>query len=165
MSLKKLFLTVALLGSVVAWAQPADYAWTTQSKNSSESMPLGGGDVGLNVWVENDDLLFYICRSGSYDEHNTLLKAGRVRLEIEGGVADAPFCQVLRLGKSAMEVHLQGAVITLWVDAFEPVIHAEVVSPKAVSCRVSYESWRYEDRPSASRRVCRGRTSGTSRQG
>ena len=145
--MKKIALFALLLWSVTAMAQPADYAWTTQSKNSSESMPLGGGDVGLNVWVENDDLLFYICRSGSYDEHNTLLKAGRVRLEIEGGVADAPFRQVLRLGKSAMEVHLQGAVITLWVDAFEPVIHAEVVSPKAVSCRVSYESWRYEDRP------------------
>lgn len=147
MGLKKLFSIVALFWSVTALAQPADYAWATQSKDSSESMPLGGGDVGLNVWVENDDLLFYICRSGSYDEHNTLLKAGRVRLEIEGGVADAPFRQVLRLGKSAMEVHLQGAVITLWVDAFEPVIHAEVVSPKAVTCRVSYESWRYEDRP------------------
>lgn len=146
MGLKKLFSIVALLWSVTALAQPADYAWTTQSKDSSESMPLGGGDVGLNVWVENDDLLFYICRSGSYDEHNTLLKAGRVRLEIEGGEADAPFRQVLHLGKSAMEVHLQGAVITLWVDAFEPVIHAEVVSPKAVTCRVSYESWRYEDR-------------------
>lgn len=145
--MKKIALFALLLWSVVAWAQPADYEWSSQSKNASESMPLGGGDVGLNVWVENDDLLFYICRSGSYDEHNTLLKAGRVRLAIEGGVADAPFRQVLRLGKSAMEVHLQGAVITLWVDAFEPVIHAEVVSPKAVNCRVSYESWRYEDRP------------------
>ena len=26
--------------------------WNTQSNNSSESMPLGGGDIGLNVWVE-----------------------------------------------------------------------------------------------------------------
>ena len=64
--MKKIALFALLLWSVVAWAQPADYAWTTQSKDSSESMPLGGGDVGLNVWVENDDLLFYICRSGSY---------------------------------------------------------------------------------------------------
>jgi pimeloyl-ACP methyl ester carboxylesterase len=33
--------------------------WTTQSNNSSESMPLGGGDIGANVWVEKGDLYFY----------------------------------------------------------------------------------------------------------
>jgi hypothetical protein len=34
--------------------------WTSQSKNSAQSMPVGGGDVGLNVWVENNELFFYI---------------------------------------------------------------------------------------------------------
>ncbi len=34
--------------------------WTTQSANSSESMPCGGGDIGLNVWVENGEILFYL---------------------------------------------------------------------------------------------------------
>ena len=47
--------------------------WTAQSKNSSESMPLGGGDIGLNVWVENGNVYFYVLRSGTFDEHNTLL--------------------------------------------------------------------------------------------
>ena len=56
--------------------------WNSQSKNSSESMPCGGGDIGLNVWVENGDLYFYISRSGSFDENNALLKAGRVRIRL-----------------------------------------------------------------------------------
>src|SRR6476659_6924089 len=56
--------------------------WTTQSKNSSESMPCGGGDIGLNVWVENNELLFYIARSGTFDETNALLKLGRVRVKL-----------------------------------------------------------------------------------
>ena len=145
--MKKIVTLLLLLWAVGAVAQPADYSWTTQSANSSESMPLGGGDVGLNVWVENDEVMFYICRSGSYDEHNTLLKAGRVRLAIEGGTAQAAFSQTLRLSKSEMLVELHGAKILLWVDAFRPVVHVEVESPKAVSATVSYESWRYEDRP------------------
>ena len=37
---------------------------TTPSKNAGESMPVGGGDVGINVWVENNELLFYIGRAG-----------------------------------------------------------------------------------------------------
>ena len=55
---------------------PADYVWTTQSKNASESMPCGGHDLGMNVWVEDGDLLFYLQQSGWFDENNTLLKAG-----------------------------------------------------------------------------------------
>ena len=27
-------------------------AWNSQSKNALESMPCGGGDIGMNVWVE-----------------------------------------------------------------------------------------------------------------
>ena len=148
MNLRTGFITVGvLLWSLVATAQPADYSWTSESRNSSESMPLGGCDVGLNVWVEQGELLFYICRSGSYDEHNTLLKAGRVRLSLAGGDTTAAFSQTLRLSKSEVEVCMQGATVTLWVDAFEPVLHVSVESPRAVSCTVDYESWRYADRP------------------
>ena len=56
--------------------------WTSQSKNSSESMPCGGGDTGLNVWVENNDILFYFSRSGTFDENNAFLKLGRIRLRL-----------------------------------------------------------------------------------
>ncbi|HVF97073.1 MAG TPA: DUF5703 domain-containing protein, partial [Flavisolibacter sp.] len=54
--------------------------WTTQSKSSGESMPVGGGDIGLNVWVESGDLYFYMARSGTFDETNALLKLGRVKI-------------------------------------------------------------------------------------
>ena len=29
---------------------PEDVVWTTQSRNSSESMPCGGHDIGMNIW-------------------------------------------------------------------------------------------------------------------
>src|SRR5215203_3892766 len=56
--------------------------WTTQSKNASESMPCGGGDIGMNVWVENDELLIYVARSGNFNEDNTLMKTGRIRMKL-----------------------------------------------------------------------------------
>lgn len=55
--------------------------WKTPSKNSSESMPCGGGDIGLNVWTENGEILFYMSRSGAFDENNVFPKLGRVRLK------------------------------------------------------------------------------------
>ncbi|MHC4062120.1 MAG: DUF5703 domain-containing protein, partial [Planctomycetota bacterium] len=56
--------------------------WNSQSEKSPDSMPVGGGDIGLNVWVENNELLFYIARSGTFDENNQMLKLGRVRVRI-----------------------------------------------------------------------------------
>ena len=82
-------LLVTAMTTMAADYQPADYVWTTQSKNASESMPCGGHDHGMNVWVEDGDLLFYLQQSGWFDENNTLLKAGRWRLQVEG----KPFSQ------------------------------------------------------------------------
>src|SRR3954470_13875792 len=56
--------------------------WTSQSKNSSESMPCGGGDIGLNVWVENGEILIYLSRTGTFDDSNAFLKLGRIRVKL-----------------------------------------------------------------------------------
>ncbi len=135
-----------LASSLCGWGQPADYSWTSFSKNSSESMPCGGGDIGMNVWVENGELLFYMSRSGAYDEHNTLLKQGRIRIKFNGENL-TPFRQTLKLEDGYVEVLLGETVARLWVDVFRPVIHVETESKKALTCEVSYENWRYADRP------------------
>lgn len=64
------------------WLEQYDVVWTTQSKNSGESMPVSGGVIGLNVWVENDELLIYMGRSGYRDENGALLKPGRRRYAV-----------------------------------------------------------------------------------
>ncbi|MDD4431839.1 MAG: DUF5703 domain-containing protein, partial [Bacteroidales bacterium] len=57
-----------------------ELSWTSQSQGSDESMPCGGGDIGMNVWVEQGELLVYFSRSGSFDENSCFLKSGRIRL-------------------------------------------------------------------------------------
>ena len=39
------------------WLDRYNVVWDTQSKDASESMPMGGGDIGCNVWVEEGDIL------------------------------------------------------------------------------------------------------------
>ncbi|MCM1050329.1 MAG: DUF5703 domain-containing protein [Paenibacillus sp.] len=126
---------------------PADYVWDTPSIDSSASMPVGGGDIGLNVWAEdNGDILFYMGRSGAYDEHGTLLKQGRVRLNVPGDKASG-FSQRLKLDEGYCTLDVNGSKVTVWADVFRPVVHVEVESPKAISPTLSYENWRYADRP------------------
>ena len=126
--------------------KPKDYVWTTQSRNSSESMPCGGCDIGMNVWVENGDVLFYVSQSGWFDENNTLLKAGRWRIHFDNQPAKVAFEQRLCLDDGAIYITLGDAQIRLWADVFEPVVFCEMVSKKKLTTTLSYESWRYRDR-------------------
>ena len=126
---------------------PADVVWTTQSRNASESMPCGGHDIGLNVWVEQGDLLFYAAQSGWFDENNTLLKAGRWRLHFDGAPFDGQdFQQRLCLDDGAVYVSGGGVKVRLWADVFEPVVYVALTTQHTGRAVLSYESWRYRDR-------------------
>lgn len=121
--------------------------WTTQSKGSHESMPCGGGDIGLNVWTENDEILFYFSKSGAFDENNTLLKGGRVRLKMSPNpFMSGNFKQELQLDNGIVVIEAGKTKVQVWVDVNQPVIHVEVNSPNKIDAEVSYENWRYKDR-------------------
>ena len=148
-------LMLVLLNGLGLFAQPAaldqyNIKWLSPSKNSGESMPCGGGDIGLNVWVENGDLLLYISRSGSFDENNILLKSGRVRVKLSPNpLKDVPFVQELRLRDGNITIEAGDKLkttIKVWVDVFEPVIHVEIKNSRAITAEASFESWRHRDR-------------------
>ena len=125
---------------------PQDYVWTSQSKNASESMPCGGHDIGLNVWVEDGDILFYLQQSGWFDENNTLLKAGRWRLHIDGNPFAKDFEQRLCLSDGTIYIKGTGVKVHLWADVFEPVVFMELDAQKKTGATLSFESWRHHDR-------------------
>lgn len=150
--MKKITVFFFLISTLLAKAQlPVlenyNQIWTTQSNNSSESMPLGGGDIGLNVWVEKGDLYFYFSRSGTFDEHNTLLKLGRVKVSLTPNpfTDNEGFHQELVLKDGCILVGQNDAKIKLWVDVFKPIIHLDLESENPLTMTASYESWRYKN--------------------
>jgi hypothetical protein len=114
-------------------------------------MPCGGGDIGLNIWVEKGDLLIYAAKSGSFDENNALMKAGRIRLKMSPNpFAGTSFKQELHLqnGYVTVEGLINGAKtsVKIWVDIFNPNVHIDITSSKNIQVEATYESWRYQDR-------------------
>ena len=78
--------------------------WTTPSRDSSGSMPIGNGDIGLNVWVEQDgDLRFYIAKTDAWSENVRLLKLGGVRIRLSPN----PFRRVSRSARRCGFVRLR----------------------------------------------------------
>lgn len=132
--------------------QSYNVLWNTQSSNSSESMPCGGGDIGMNVWVENDEVLFYIARSGTFDENNTMPKLGRVRLQMHPNpFEDADFSQELVLYDGRVEIRGENErlqmVLNIWAEIESPLVHVELNANQPMELRAIYENWRYQDLP------------------
>jgi alpha-L-fucosidase 2 len=127
--------------------------WNSPSKDSAGSMPLGNGDIGLNVWVEESgDLVFYIGKTDAWSESARLLKLGRVRVRFSPNpfAAGEPFRQTLKLstgeilingGKAGSEIKLR-----VWVDANQPVIRVESDTTQNTEIQVIYERWRDQQR-------------------
>ena len=114
-------------------------------------MPCGGGDIGMNVWVENGDVLIYVARSGSFNEDNALMKAGRIRLKLFPNPFDGKiFKQELHLKQGYVTIDGENngikATIKIWADVFNPVAHFDISANKKINVEASYESWRYQDR-------------------
>ena len=153
--MKRILALILLLPLVPAFANSLDdynVVWTSPSTNSGDSMPCGGGDIGLNVWVENGDLLSHLSRSGTFDENNLFPKLGRLRVTLDPDpFADGgKFRQELKLREGHVEISGAkdgvSAKVTVWVDVFHPVAHVEVESVKPVGVVAACESWRLADR-------------------
>lgn len=128
-----------------------DVVWNKQSKNVSESMPLGGGNLGLNVWVENNELLFYIGSPDTLDENMMLDKFGRVRISMDPCPFsdDGEFLQKLNLLTGDMTIAASNdknsVEAELWVDVYRNVVNVSLQATKPTKIKVSYENWRTED--------------------
>ncbi|MDP4290848.1 MAG: DUF5703 domain-containing protein [Bacteroidota bacterium] len=128
-----------------------DVSWDSLGFYSAQSMPLGNGDIALNVWTEqNGDVLFYISKSDAWNEAGNLVKLGRVRVSLTPNpfFNGAPFQQVLHLKDSKIEISggegPQKTKLTIWVDANHPVIRVQVSSPTAIGVKVKLDPWRQE---------------------
>ena len=126
----------------------SSYTWTTPSLNSSGSMPVGGGGVGLNVWCDSvGTIRFYVSQSGTFDENNTMLKLGRFEMRTFPHWAEGGFSQTLHLETGEMTLKQGGVTVTIWCDVFKPIIHVEVDAKQKALPVLSYQSWRTEDQP------------------
>jgi hypothetical protein len=148
-----LWIAAAMSARAGDWIEPYDVVWTTPSKDAASSMPLGNGEVGINLWVEQDgDLQFYISRSDAYTEISRLVKVGKVRVSLSPNpfLAGAPFRQELKLRDGICEITAGAAAnrvkLQVFVDADSPVVGVTGESAEPISVKATVESWRSERR-------------------
>ncbi len=133
----------------------SDYrvTWTSPGKSYKDSMPIGNGDLGLNLWTEeNGDVVFLIDKTDAWSENGQLLKLGRVRVKFDASPfrMSPMFRQILLPKEGAIELRgTSAAVLRVWVDVNAPVVHLEMHSGKALKMQATAEIWRTEARRTA----------------
>mgnify|MGYP000072365865 CR=1 FL=1 len=163
-------LTPAELRSAVS---SNDVVWNEPGRSSADSMPLGNGDIALNVWTEqNGDIVFYIAKSDAWTESpyrsEGLAKVGKIRLSFSPSFLLVPegfqcierlrrgdqlpknrnvFSQALHLYDGEIVVNGSGGSVRLWVDANAPVIHVESSCDAPSVMTVSLDPMRQESLP------------------
>lgn len=152
-----------LLSSAAAILQPPSPAqesppgievvWTEPGKGSADSMPLGNGDVGLNVWTEADGCIrFYVSKTDAWSGNARLLKLGRIRLKLtpDPFVESEPFSQVLRLDSADILITAgegwKEVRVRVWVDANNPVVRVEIDAARPLEIEAALEVWRTQPR-------------------
>lgn len=127
--------------------------WTSPSASSAGSMPIGNGDIGLNVWAEsNGDLLLLLSKTDTWDDCGRLLKLGRLRIHMDPNpfAAGQPFRQTLDLPRGEILISAgtgSNAVdLRVWVDANHPAIQIDATGTALRSWSAEVEIWRTAQR-------------------
>ena len=122
-----------------------DVTWHSLGTNQNDSMPIGNGSLGANVWTEaNGDLVLLVSSPDAWTEMGKLVKLGRVRIRLTPNPFTGAhnFTQVLHLEDGAIEMHAGSNTVRIWIDANHPAIHIEAHTDHPAVLQVSLETWR-----------------------
>lgn len=130
--------------------------WDEPGKSYYDSLPLGNGDIGLNVWTEPDgDMCFYIGKTDSWGANGSLKKVGKVRISMDPPPEPTAtaYSQELHLHHATWSVNtavedeegrFRPVLLQITVDANHPVIYVTHESEVPLSLTVHIEPWRTE---------------------
>lgn len=124
-------------------------------KSDRSAMPLGNGQTGISLWVEEEgNLQFYIGHTDAQTEIDRNVKLGKVILKLEPNpfTNDAEFTQELILREGCIKVKakkgLEILVAKIFVASEIDEIYVEIESTYPVKASAELFSWRTGDKVS-----------------
>ena len=126
-------------------AMANDVTWNQPGTNENDSMPVGNGDLALNVWTTtNGDIVLLPAKADAWSENGQLLKLGRVRVKLSPNpfAGSGAFAQTLHVESGEVQISSDNTTARIWVDANHPVAHVEITSQQPISVEADAELWR-----------------------
>lgn len=113
--------------------------------DAMQSLPLGNGDIGANVWLSEDgEIHLLISKTDSWSELYRLLKPAHVALNIEPN----PFARGADFNLSIVDgvLYISNGknLLRIYVDAFAPCLRISLTTEYPVNTRVYPLNYRSE---------------------
>ncbi len=113
--------------------------------DAMQSLPLGNGDIGANVWLSPDgDLHILLAKSDSWSELYRLLKPAHVVLRTEPALFASGAEFELNIADAVLTVSGGGASLRMYADAFAPCIRLSLTSETPADIRLELLNYRRE---------------------
>lgn len=122
--------------------------YAAPARDSRDSMPIGNGELGANVWMEADgDLRCYLSRTDAWSENCRLLKLGRVRLSLDpapdpGAAFEQTLCPDEGIVHATAGTGDARTEVDVYVDAGQDTLRIDADTAAETACTVSLERWR-----------------------
>lgn len=112
-------------------------------KNSMQSIPMGNGDLGANVWAEKDGLYILLSKTDAWSELHRLLKTGLLHLQLTPNPFGMFTKWRLSYEEGVLYISANDVKIEIYVDANSPIYNLSYSSD--ISRKVKAEIINYRD--------------------
>lgn len=107
--------------------------------DAMQSLPIGNGDVGANIWVSPDGVIhFLFSKTDAWSELYRLLKVAHVTMETEPRVfADGADFE-LNIAEGVLNITSAGAAMRIYADALAPCVRISLQTDVPADIRLHF---------------------------
>jgi len=149
-SILLVFIILRVFNSASGQVSKYNVQWRTLSSHSMEAMPLGNGDIGINLWADTAGIHFYMGKTDTWSGNGRLLKPGLVHVFLPSMKKIHTFTQELKLetGEICLNMISDSFAISgrFWVDANYPVVRIALAGDRSFNCKATLQCWRNKEK-------------------
>lgn len=124
-----------------------DYVFRGLMHGGEDSVPIGNGEIGANVWIEEDGLHLLLSRVDSFSEQYRLLKTGHLHIRMSPNPFGCSTETTLRLWDACLTIREKnGAAVTLFSDANYPAYSVSFEFPQDTEVIVDTVNYRKREK-------------------
>lgn len=112
--------------------------------SSMQSIPLGNGTIGANVWGKEDGIYVLMSHTDAFSELHRLLKTGYIKISFEPNILEAGLEFLLSFNDGMLKISNEKLSITVLADALNPVYKIFIETKQKVMCKLSVINYRDE---------------------
>lgn len=119
-----------------------DFKFKGLMKNAMQSIPLGNGDLGANVWADENAVHFLLSKTDAFSRLHRLLKTGYLKLIFPNGVLNESLNFHLVLEEGILKIKNENINIEIYADAYSPIYKINVSGKYARQTKLEIENYR-----------------------